>query len=450
MTVPTGPWGPVFKGSAVTDKRFHLGWFTPFGTTAWDDPIAQAEEPWDGQFYVEMAKSLERACFDLIMLEDSLSISAVHGGSMEAYLRHGMMAPKNDPAPLAALIGASTSRLGIVSTLSTLAYPPFMLARLCSTLDHISHGRFGWNIVTSATEATAHNFGLDRLPPREERYDMADEYVALVKKLFESWEPDAVVRDHATHTYADAAKVRAVNFEGKYFRCAGPLNTVRCPQGRPAFLQAGGSPRGRRFAATHADCIVAFAGGPKGMKAYRDDVRAKALAAGRDPDEIKVLFLVAPILAATRDEAVAREEREFSADPFVEAALALFGSLTDIDLSAFDLDAVLPYMTTNGEQGALDTFGQWGSGKTLRQLAKDSGTSSSVRLVGTPESVADEMAAVMEEAGGDGFLIITPLMRVSRRYIGEITEGLVPALQRRGLVRSEYTRTTLRGHLLEF
>ena len=160
-------------------------------------------------------------------------------------------------------------------------------------------------------------------------------------------------------------------------------------------------------------------------------------------------LLEAPILAATRDEAVAREEREFSADPFVEAALALFGSLIDIDLSAFDLDAVLPYMTTNGEQGALDKFGQWGSGKTLRQLAKDSG-SSSVRLVGTPESVADEMEAVMEEAGGDGFLVITPLMRLSRRYVGEITEGLVPALQRRGLVRSEYARTTLRGHLLEF
>ncbi len=431
-------------------KRFHLGWFTPFGTTAWDDPLSRSEEPWDGKFYVDMAQALERACFDLIMLEDSLSISDVHGGSMAAYLRHGLMAPKNDPAPLAALIGASTSRLGIVSTLSTLAYPPFMLARLCSTLDHISHGRFGWNIVTSATEATAHNFGLHNLPPRQERYDMADEYVELVKQLFDSWEPGAVVRDHATHTYADAAKVRAVNFEGKYFRCAGPLNTVRSPQGRVAFLQAGGSPRGRRFAATHADCIVAFAGGPAGMKEYRNDVRAKAAAAGRDPDQIKVLFLVAPILGATIAAAQEREEREYSTDSFVEAALALFGSLTDIDLSKFDLDAEFPHMTTNGEQGALDTFGQWGSGKTLRQLAKESGTSSSVRLVGTAESVADEMGAIMEDVGGDGFLIITPLMRISRRYLGEVTEGLVPALQRRGLVREQYTRTTLRETLLEF
>jgi len=430
--------------------KFHLGWFTPFGTVGWDDPLAQSEEPWDGRFYVEMAQALERACFDLIMLEDSLSISEVHGGSMEAYLRHGMMAPKNDPAPLAALIGAATSRLGIVSTLSTLSYHPFALARLCSTLDHISHGRFGWNIVTSPAEASAHNFGLKELPPRAERYDIADEYVDLVTKLFESWAPDAVVRDHETHTYADHTKVKKLDFHGKYFSCAGPLNTVRCPQGRPAYLQAGGSPRGRRFAATHADCIVAVADGVAGMKAYRNDVRARAVEAGRDPDQIKVLFLAAPILGDTMEAAIAREDREFGSDAFVEAALALFGSLTDIDFSRYDLDQELPYLTTNGEQGALDKFGQWGSGKTLRQLAKESGTSSSVRLVGTAESVADEMGAIMEEVGGDGFLIITPLMRVSRRYIGEITEGLVPALQRRGLVRTSYTKTTLRETLREF
>jgi FMN-dependent oxidoreductase (nitrilotriacetate monooxygenase family) len=431
-------------------KRFHLGWFTPFGVAGWDDPLSQSEEPWDGQFYVEMAKALERACFDLIMLEDSLSISEVHGGSREVYLRHGMMAPKNDPAPLAALIGAATRHLGVVSTLSTLAYPPFMLARLCSTLDHISHGRFGWNIVTSPAEASARNFGLQNLPPRHLRYDMADEYVSLVRQLFESWDEDAVVRDRATHTYADHTKVRAINFEGKYYRCEGPLNTVRCPQGRPTFVQAGGSPRGRTFAATHADCIVAFGAGVAGMKQYRDDVRAKAEAAGRDPDQIKVLFLAAPILGATMAEALEREEREFGSDSFIEASLALFGSLTDIDFSQFDLDAELPHLTTNGEQGALDTFAQWGSGKTLRQLAKESGTSSSVRLVGTSDSVADEMGAIMDEVGGDGFLIITPLMRVTRRYIGEVTEGLVPALQRRGLVRERYTKTTLRETLTEF
>ena len=174
------------------------------------------------------------------------------------------------------------------------------------------------------------------------------------------------------------------------------------------------------------------------------------MAAGRDPDQIKVLFLAAPILGDTLAEALEREEREFGSDQFIEASLALFGSLTDIDFSQFDLDAELPHLTTNGEQGALDTFAQWGSGKTLRQLARESGTSSSVRLVGACDSVADEMGAIMEQVGGDGFLIITPLMRVTRRYIGEVTEGLVPALQRRGLVRERYTKTTLRETLTEF
>ncbi len=431
-------------------KRFHLGWFTPFGATAWDDPLGAVEEPWDGRFYVEMARMLEQACFDLIMLEDHLSISEAYGGSREAYLKHGLMAPKGDPAPLAALIGAATTHLGVVSTLSILGYPPFVLARLASTLDHITHGRFGWNIVTSATDATAHNVGLDGLPPRHLRYEMADEYVDLVKRLFDSWEPDAVVRDAETHVYADHTKVHSVDFEGRFYRCPGPLNLIRCPQGRPAFVQAGGSPRGRTFAATHADCIVAVADGPAGMKAYRDDVRAKAAAAGRDPDSIKVLFLAAPILGATPEEALEREAREFGSDAFVEASLALYGALTDIDFSKFDLDAELPYLTTNGEQGALDKFGQWGSGKTLRQLARESGTSSSVRLVGTPDGVAETMGEVMEAVGGDGFLIIKPLMRLDRRYLGEVTQQLVPALQRRGLVRERYTQTTLRETLLEF
>jgi len=163
-----------------------------------------------------------------------------------------------------------------------------------------------------------------------------------------------------------------------------------------------------------------------------------------------VLFLAAPILGNTMAEAIQREEREFGSDSFIEGSLALYGSLTDIDFSKFDLDAELPHLVTNGEQGALDKFGQWGSGKPLRRLAKESGTSSSVRLVGTPDSVADDMGAIMEEVGGDGYLIITPLMRINRRYIGEVTEGLVPALQRRGLVRNGYTKSTLRETLLEF
>ncbi len=196
----------------------HLGWFMNFTPGEWDHPLAAGGAPWDGKFYVDMAQALERACFDYIMIEDTLMVSDIYGGSAEASLKHALQVPKHDPAPLAALIAAATTRLGVVATMSTLAYPPFMLARLCSTLDHIAGGRFGWNIVTSGEDIAAQNFGLDKLPPREQRYEMADEYVDLVCKLFDTWDPDAVVMDRATGTYADYRKVRPIHFEGKYFK----------------------------------------------------------------------------------------------------------------------------------------------------------------------------------------------------------------------------------------
>ena len=431
-------------------KRYHLGWFTTFGPGAWNDPLGAPPEPWTGALHLDLARSLERACFDYMLIEDTLSIPANHGGSSAAYLKHGLMAPKHDPAPLAAILAAATTHLGIVATLSTMAYPPFMLARLVSTIDHLSGGRFGWNIVTGTEDAAARNFGLTELPPRALRYDRADEYVDLVNQLLESWEPDAVVRDHATDTYVDATKVHPVNFEGRWFRSEGPLNTVRCPQGRPAYIQAGGSPRGRQFAAKHADSIIATVNGVDGMKRYRDDVRALAAAQGRDPDAIKVLYLIAPVVADTM--AVAREEYERTlADPaFIERTLALFGSFVDIDFSRYDLDRPLPPLTTNAEQGALDKFCQPGSGKTLRQLVREGGMSTSLELVGTPDHVAGLMGEALDAAGGDGFLITTPHHRLSRRYIAAITEGLVPALQRRGLTRTAYAGTTLRETLLEF
>jgi FMN-dependent oxidoreductase (nitrilotriacetate monooxygenase family) len=429
---------------------FHLGWFTYFGQNAWNDPLGSAPEPWTGDLHLDLARAMERACFDYMLIEDTLSVPAVHGGSSATYLKHGIAAPKHDPAPLAAILGAATSRLGIVITLSTMAYPPFMLARLAATLDHLSRGRFGWNIVTGTEDAAARNFGKPQMPPHAVRYDMADEYVQLVTKLFQSWEPDAVIRDHAAGVYADAAKVHPVNFEGRWFSSAGPLNTVPCPQGRPAYIQAGGSPRGRAFAAKHADSIIATANGVDGMKRYRDDIRARAAAAGRDPDSIKVLFLVAPVVGETMAAAREQYDRVLSSPGFTERALALFGSFVDIDFSRYDLDQPLPPLTTNAAQGSLAQFSQPGSGKTLRQLVRDTGTGSSLELVGTPDHVAGLMGEAMAAVGGDGFLLATPFHRLSRAYIAAITDGLVPALQRRGLTRTAYGRPTLRETLLEF
>ncbi len=431
-------------------KRFHLGWFTNFAADEWNEPFANGGKPWNGKFYVEFAQALERACFDYIMLEDTLMLSEAYGGTTEAYLKNAIMVPKHDPAPLAAMIAGATKHLGVVATLSTMAYPPFLLARLCSTLNQIAEGRFGWNIVTSGEDTAAQNFGMDELPPRELRYAMAEEFMQVVNLLFGSWDGDAVVVDRASDTYADYAKVRPIHFEGRFFKCRGPLNTAPDPHGRCTYVQAGGSPTGRAFAAKHADSIIATANGVAGMKAYRDDVRARAAAAGRNPDDIKVLFLAAPVLGETDAEAQAKFDRVTDSPAFIRRALALQGSFTDIDFSVYDLDQELPRLTTNGESGSLDKFCQWGSGKTLRQLVKDGGTSSSIELIGSPETVADQMVAAMEAVGGDGFLIKAPFHRVSRRYITEVTDGLVPALQRRGAVRCEYTGDNLRATLREF
>lgn len=433
-------------------KPLHLGWFMNFTPGEWDHPLSTGGSPWDGKFYVDMAQALERACFDYIMIEDTLMVSEAYGESTEAALKHALQVPKHDPIPLAALISAATTRLGVVATMSTLAYPPFMLARLSCTLDHIAGGRFGWNIVTSGEDSAAQNFGLDKLPPREQRYEMADEYVELVCKLFDTWDPDAVVMDRATATYADYRKVRPIHFEGKYFKVRGPLNTVRSPQGKPVFVQAGGSPRGRAFAAKHADSIIATANGIEGMKAYRDDVRRHAVTFGRNPDDVKVLFLVYPILAETDEEAQEKRQRMISSPHFIERALASTATVTDIDFSKYDLDQPLPRLTTNGEQGSLDKFAQWGSGKTLRQLAMDrfGSEGSEVDFVGSPDTVAERMGNAMEAIGGDGFLVSTPFQRTSRRFIVEVTEGLVPALQRRGLMRTEYVGKTLREVLGEY
>jgi FMN-dependent oxidoreductase (nitrilotriacetate monooxygenase family) len=305
--------------------------------------------------------------------------------------------------------------------------------------------------VTSGEDTAAQNFGLNKLPPRELRYEMAEEYMQVVNQLFASWDPDAVVMDRDTDTYADFKKVRPIHFEGKFFKCRGPLNTVPCPQGRPAYIQAGGSPRGRTFAATHADSVIAVGNGIEGMKKYRDDVREKAAAAGRNPDDVKVMFLAAPVLGETEEQAHEIFDKKLNSQDYIERSLALYASFTEVDFSRYDLDQPLPEkLVTNGEQGSLDKFQQWGSGKTLRQLVRDGGNGSCIELIGTPDQVADKMAAAMEYVGGDGFLIKAPFNRLSRRVINDITDGLVPALQRRGLVRTEYTKAHLRDTLKEF
>jgi len=434
----------------MVDKRMHLGWFTNFTLNAWNTPWGSGSGPdWTGGFYVDLARALDRACFDYLILEDTCMVPDAYGGSMHAAVKHGVFAPKHDPVPLVPLIAQATEGLGVVATMSTTFYPPFLLARLATTLDHICGGRFGWNIVTSAEDRSAQNFGLEKMPEHDLRYDIADEYMDVVCQLWDSWEPDAVVLDHETGTYADGDKVHTIDFEGKWYKARGPLNTAPSPQGRPVFVQAGASPRGREFAAKAADSIIATATGLQAMKAYRDDVRSRMQLIGRDPDDCKVLFLVSPVIGETEEDAI-EKHRTMTTDPaYIEQTLVSISSISEIDFAQFELDEPLPTVTTNGERGSLEKFAQAGSGKTLRQLASE-GVSQSVILVGTADSVAARMGEMMEEVGGDGFLITRQNLRLTREYIATITDGLVPALQRRGLARTEYAFEHFRDNLREF
>jgi long-chain alkane monooxygenase len=434
----------------MTDKRFHLAWFCNFTPDEWRDPFAQGGQPWDGEFYMDMARMLERACFDFVLFEDKLMVSETYRGSSEGCLRGGVIAPKHDPVPLAVAVGTATKHLGIVATMSTLGYPPFLLARAASTVDSLTKGRFGWNIVTSAEELAAQNFGMDTLPPRELRYEMAHEYMDVVNGLFDGWAPDAVVLDRENGVYADHDKVKPINHKGRFYKVRGPLNTVRSPQGRPVYAQAGSSPTGRDFGAKHAEIILSPASGIEDMRAFRDDIRARAVKLGRDPDGIKVIFAITPVLADTEAEARAKERRMVESDGYIDDMLASISAITDIDFSRFEVDEPLPErLITNGEQGTLDRFQEYGSGKTLRQLAEQ-GLASALDLTGTPDQVAERMGDVMEAVGGDGFFICQPFLRSSRRYVLEITEGLVPALQKRGLARTVYDGANFRENLLAF
>ncbi|MBB3752822.1 FMN-dependent oxidoreductase (nitrilotriacetate monooxygenase family) [Mycolicibacterium sp. BK634] len=433
-------------------KKMHLGWFMNYAPPQWLNPFDRVNSSWaNADFHIEMAKMLEGACFDYLMIEDTLMVSNAFGNSTEAALKHALQVPKLDATVLAGAVVKATTKLGVIATASILSYPPFTLARMIASLDHLSDGRFGWNIVTSGEEQAAHNVGLDTLPPRQVRYDMADEFVEVVTKLLASWDEGAVVMDRESGTYVDHTKVHEVNFVGKFYKSRGPLNVPRTPQGRPVYLQAGGSPRGRQFAAETADSIVAIAEGIDGMIDYRNDIRARAQAAGRNPDDIKVMFLVTPVLGDSAADAEAKRYSMVNTDAFITSQLGMISTVTDIDFSSFPLDEELPPLTTNGEQGSLNKFMQAGSGKTLRELATTAtGFASCLPLVGTPADVAAEMADAMEAVGGDGFLLTTPLQHLSRRYVTDITEGLVPALRDLGVVRESYEYDTLRENLLAF
>lgn len=433
----------------MAGKPFHLGWFlgNSYGVHGWNQPWGGADgADWaQPDLQIDMARALERACFDYLLLEDSLFVPDNWGGSMDFYLARALRAPKNDPLPLVPLLARATRHLGIVPTISTSFYPPYLLARLIATLDLMSEGRVGCNFVTSTAERAAQNFGLDTHIEHDLRYEMADEFVEVVTRLWSSWDEDAIVMDRDAGLFVDPAKVRPIDFRGRFFASRGPLNTARPAQGRPVLVQAGGSPQGRQFAARHMDSVIAAVGTVAEMKAFRADLRQRIAAAGRDPDSCKLFFVIQPTLGETNEEARERAvRRQAQREAHPELALAQMGTLTDIDFSAFDIDAPIGELKTNGQQGTLKRF--LAQGRTLREIARNYRYGFE-DLVGTPEHVAGAMAEVMQEVGGDGFMFSGP---VTRRHLAEITDGVVPALQRLGLVRRAYEHRHFRDNLMAF
>ena len=431
-------------------RPFHLAWFLSqgYGPKSWrtDWPGSDIRRWMMPDLFVELARAMERACFDYLIIEDSSNVPYTYQGAHDTYLKYAASTPKLDPAVLVPYLAQATEHLGIVPTLSVSEYPPYLLARLVNSLDHVTEGRIGWNCVTGSNDGAAQNYGRDKHYPHDERYDIADEFADVVTRLWEAWEPDAVVLDRDAPMFADGTKVHPIHHEGKYFRCRGPINAPRSPQGRVPICQAGGSPRGQLFASRWADTIITEGGGSvEKMKGYRDNVRRQAAEFGRNPDEIKVLFLAQPIIDVSMEAARERVRmKEVESEQHIDLQLSGMSRLTGIDFSKFDLDSPLPELSTNGHQSSL---AKW-IGKTPRSIVKTYGRKAGIDFTGTADHVAGMMQEVMEEVGGDGFLFFNSYF--DRRYVIEVCDGLVPELQRRGLTREAYAHRHLRDNLLEF
>lgn len=430
--------------------KFHLGYFTKFGATSWPGDGKEFGSQWaDGSYHVELAKMLEQAKFDFIFFEDTLIVSDTYGGSMELDLKNAVLAPKHDPMPLLPLIAHGTRHIGMIATASTTFYPPYLMARLLSTIDSLSNGRVGWNMVTSSERNAALNFGLDKLLPPNERYDIADEFVELVKQLWDSWEEGALVADPETGVYVDHKKVHTINFEGRYFRSRGPLNTLRSPQGCPVLAQAGASERGREFSSKNAEVVLGMVqGGIDGMKAYRNDIRRRVELWGRNPDDVKVMFLTPVHIYPEGGRPPEMTETQKRAA--FEINIAMSSSSLDIDFSKYDLDAPVPDdIEAGGHTSALDQMKKASReyGLTLRQMFEAPRGSGGMDFSGTAQEVAEKMMAVMDEVGGDGFLIEGSGYN---HQLPDLLNGVIPPLQEAGAVRTEYVGKTFRDVLREF
>jgi FMN-dependent oxidoreductase (nitrilotriacetate monooxygenase family) len=397
----------------------------------------------DIRYYQDLAQRAEAALFDSIFLADQLALGDDVAQAARTWL---------EPITVLAAVAVATNRIGMVATASTTYTEPFNLARQFASLDHISNGRVAWNIVTSWLATAAGNFGGEGQLTHSERYARGEEYMTVVKALWDSWAEDAVVDDRATGVYARADRIRPINHKGEYYQVAGPLNMPRCPQGRPVLVQAGSSDTGRRFAARHAEAVFTAHMEKATAQAFYADLKALVAAEGRAPNNVLILPGLSPMIAATEAEAqrLVREINELS-DPEV-GRKRLSGRFGGHDFSHLPLDRPLKpedFPVPSSVEAARSRTEVILSlvrreKPTLRKLlASLAGARGHFTFAGTPEQVADLIEDWFTDGAADGFNIMPPVLPA---MLDGFSAEVIPLLQQRGLFRTGYTGKTLREH----
>ncbi|PFG52716.1 FMN-dependent oxidoreductase (nitrilotriacetate monooxygenase family) [Marinobacter sp. LV10R520-4] len=405
---------------------------------AWRHPQSAVEQLGDIRYYERLAQTAERGKLDAVFFADSNSAGNVSDGSW-FYL---------EPLTAMAAMSRATEKIGFISTVSSTFYTPFHAARLVASLDHISGGRIGWNVVTSMFDVEARNHGYDAMPGHAERYRRADEFVQAVLGLWDSWADDALRFDRQGH-YADPAKVRPINHQGEFFRVDGPLNVPRPVQGHPVLFQAGASEPGRELAARCAEAIYAVAYDLPAAQSYYRDIKQRVKAAGREV-YVPILPGLVTYVAPTEAEAKAKQ-RELDELLPVDSSLRQLAMFIGQDCSGWDLDAPVPALPPleefSGPQGRYSTILRIIETEqpTLRQLlGRLAAGGGHCTMIGTPEQIADKMEHWFRNEGADGFNLMPPSLPGG---IEDFIEQVVPVLQGRGLFRTEYQGSTLREHL---
>ncbi|WP_326950432.1 LLM class flavin-dependent oxidoreductase [Amycolatopsis sp. NBC_01307] len=422
-------------------RQLHLNAFVmPNGhhEAAWRHPTTDPRRARTLQHYVDIARTAERGKLDSLFLADGVALWGNVKHNSHSHF---------EPLTLLSALAASTVHIGLIATASTTYNEPYHLARKFASLDHLSGGRAGWNIVTSAGIDEARNFNLAKRPSHASRYERAEEFIEVVKKLWDSWEDDAALVDRETGVYADTDRIRPIAHDGPHFQVRGPLNIERPPQGHPLLVQAGSSETGKEYAARHAEAVFTaqqtFAEG----KAFYADVKGRLAKYGRTPDEIKILPGILPILGRTEAEA-RRREAELNALITPEYGLRQLSKMLDHDLTGYPLDGPLPEVGsfTEGGQSRFELVVGLARREdlTIRQLLERLAGGRGHRVfAGTPVQVADELEAWFTGGAADGFNIMPPTLPGG---LDDFVDLVVPELRRRGLFRTAYTGSTLREH----